>query len=446
MSSRRRAPRAVPRGRARPAGSSVLSSRTTLSNGLRVLLAPLPHAHSAAVAVHLRSGPRYDPPSLSGLSHFLEHMLHRGVTRHPSAHALALAFEELGGELEASTYADHMVLSSTSPPENLPAILSLFAEVCQSPVFRDLELERGIVKEEILEFLNGRGRLVDADDLVLGLCFGDHGLGRPITGTLSTLQRFTKKALRQLHGAQFRAGALVVTVAGAFDPALVRETLRVRFADLPAGGPAPDCAPPAPSGPGFSYVSHSKSQTALRLGFRAPHEAHELEPATELLVRLLDDGMATRLYQKVCDERGLAYDVSATYEAFSDAGLLLLAAECAHARAPALLDTLLTVAQKLCDPGPTEGELRRAKRRFAWQMQGLLDAPLGLAEFLGLGELTGVARTPEQRIEQLGQVSAAAVRRAARTVFAPGALSAVAVGRLAAPDRARIQKRILALG
>src|SRR6187549_2382494 len=92
--------------------------RAVLPSGLRTLCVPVPEAHSAAIAVHVRIGPRFEAAANAGISHFLEHMLHRGTGRHPNAHAQALAFEELGATLGASTYVDHGVLSIGVPPEN----------------------------------------------------------------------------------------------------------------------------------------------------------------------------------------------------------------------------------------------------------------------------------------------------------------------------------------
>ena len=79
---------------------------TTLDNGLRVLVAPAPHLHRVHVALHVRTGSRYEAPSTNGLSHFLEHMLYRGTPRLGSAHAVNDAFERIGGYLFATTQTD----------------------------------------------------------------------------------------------------------------------------------------------------------------------------------------------------------------------------------------------------------------------------------------------------------------------------------------------------
>ena len=87
-----------------------------LSNGLRVSAVRMPHVRRSVIDIHTRIGSRFESASDNGISHFLEHMLHRGTARYPSAHALAFAIETLGGALSAMTYVDHGALSLTAPP------------------------------------------------------------------------------------------------------------------------------------------------------------------------------------------------------------------------------------------------------------------------------------------------------------------------------------------
>jgi predicted Zn-dependent peptidase len=389
-------------------------------------LVPLEHAHSAAIAVHVRVGSRYEQKSQNGISHFLEHMLHRGTPKHPSAHEQALAFERLGGTLAASTTVDHGVLGVSVPPQNAVPALELLAEVCRSPVLDAIEIERGIVREEILEALDARGRRVAPDDLLRDTCFPAHPLGRPITGTLETLKSFDERSLRRHHRAHYSSD-LVVTVAGKFERRAVARAVQGAFR-LPRSPRVRGASPRPLGGPRLSFVRESSSQTSLRIGFRAPGERHRDEAAVELLLRVLDDGTSTRLYHRVCDERGLCYDVSALFEAYEDVGLFDFAAECSHERAVTVLTEILSVLGELRESGPRREELEKARERHRFQLAAMLDSPADLAAFYGLGELTSFLRTPSERIRWLEKVSVDDVRRVARRVFATHALSAVVVG------------------
>jgi predicted Zn-dependent peptidase len=403
------------------------------AGGPRLVLVPLQHAHTAAIAVHVRVGSRFERAAENGISHFLEHMLHRGTPSHPSAHEQALAFERLGGTLAASTTVDHGMLGVSVPPENVEPALELLAEVCRSPVLDAIDVERGIVREEILEGLDARGRRVSPDDLLREASFPGHALGRPIAGTLATLESFDDRSLRRHHRAHYTA-ELVVTVAGHFDRRTVSRTVERSFR-LPRGR-APRAIGPRPLvGPRFSFVRESSSQTSLRLGFRAPGERDADEAAVELLLRVLDDGTSTRLYHRICDERGLCYDVSALFEAYEDVGLFDFAAECSHERAVVVLSEMLAVVRDLRETGPRREELDKARERHRFQLAALQDSAADLAAFYGIGELTGFHRSPEARIARFERVSAEDVRAVAKRIFQPRALAAVVVGDVSAAQR-----------
>src|SRR6185369_11651646 len=133
-----------------------------------------------------------------GISHFLEHMVFRGTDSMPTAHDQALAFERLGATLYAATHVDHGVMSVAVPPRNLDRVLSLLGEVTIAPRFSDLEIERGIVREEILE-----DRDDDADNLSRALLYERHPLGFTITGGLDSLDRFDERMLRAHHARHY---------------------------------------------------------------------------------------------------------------------------------------------------------------------------------------------------------------------------------------------------
>jgi predicted Zn-dependent peptidase len=421
-------------------------TRTTLKNGLSLNFVQMPSVHRAALDVHVRVGSRFESARDNGISHFHEHMLHRGIPGHPTAHEQALAFEELGAAFGAMTYVDHGVLSCSVPTENLERCLTLTALLCESPLFNDIAIEKGIVREELLEAYDGDGRLVDGPSILRKLCFGRHPLGMPIAGTRATLGRFDRKALRDFHRRHYVAKGMVVTLAGPIDAERLAKVAARRFGGLPSGRALEAEPPPPQLEPEFNYVPDTGSQTWLGLAFRAPGERDPDEPATELLMRVLDDGNATRLYRALSDERGLCYDVSAMFEAYSDAGVLEIAAECAHASSARVLREMVKVLHDLAEHGPTPAELLRAKARLNWQMLELYDMPSELAAFVGQGVLSGIAATPEARGAELLSVTQSRVRDAAARIFRAQQSSLVVVGKLDRAARSKLQAAQRSLG
>ena len=417
-----------------------------LPNGLGVVLVPMPGVHRAVASLYLRVGSRFETADDNGVSHFLEHMVFRGTPSMATAHDQALAFERLGATLYAATHVDHGVMSVAVPPQNLHPVLRLLGEVTVAPRFTEIEVERGIVREEILEDLDDDGRDIDADNLSRALMYDKHPLGFTITGGLASLKRFDERLLRAHHARHYTGENAVLCVAGRIDDvdATMDEVERA-FASMPRGKRVPITPPPpvaAQKRARLSCVENTSSQTDLRIAFRAPSERDPGEPATEMLMRIHDDGMSTRLYERICDRLGLCYDVSGMLEVYEDDGVLDVAAGAQHERAVVVVKEIFGLVRDLAVHGPTEEELAKARDRHLWSVEAMLDDAEAVAGFYGLAALADIARTPMARHEDLARATREDVRAAAELVFRAERLSVVAVGLLSDSDEKKLERLV----
>jgi predicted Zn-dependent peptidase len=419
-------------------------SVATLSSGLRVVVVPRAHLQRAHVALWGRVGSRFETAETNGIGHFLEHMIYRGTIRTPSAHAVNLAFEQLGGDLFASTQVDHGIFSLTLPPESLDEACALFGEVLSEPAFLDIDIERGIVLEEILEDLDDEGRQVNSDNISRALIYGDHPLGFTITGSETQVRSFDETMLRAHHARHYTAHNSVLAFSGA-----VRESEALRLAERDFGRLSPGeriaaiPAPRAQTRARLEIIENVSSQTELRVCLRALAETDPQRPALEVLMRVVDDGMSTRLYHRICDARGLCYDVSAGYDGYEDDGVIDVAAGVAHSRVALVAGEVLAMFQELAQDGPTPDELEKARRRIAWDARTLTDSAEDTAGFFASGHLFGRPSTPEVDVRALVAVTADQVRDVARRVARPDRLSVVAVGLLDDGEDTRLQDVVL---
>ncbi len=413
----------------------------TLGNGLRVLVAEQPQLHRIHLALWSRVGSRFETHQENGISHFLEHMIYRGTRRVPSAHAANLAFERLGGTLFASTQVDHGIFSLTLPPESLDAASALFGEVLSQPAFLDIDIEKGIVLEEILEDLDDEGRQVDADNLSRAIIYRDHPLGFTITGSEAQVRSFDERALRRWHERHYTAGNAVLAFSGAVN---VDQALRLAdrdFGGLP--GATRISSPPPQHGqrkPRLQIVENVSSQTELRVCLRAFAESHPLRPALDVLMRIIDDGMSTRLYHRLCDARGLCYDVSAAYDGYEDDGVIDVAAGVQHKRVGLVTREVLAMFEELAANGPTDDELEKARRRITWDARALGDSAEETAAFYASGLLFNRVSTSAEHVAELTRIGADDVREVARRLARPERLNVVAVGLLDGGEDERLSE------
>lgn len=407
--------------------------RRRLPNGLTVVVSELPHLHRAAVELLGRIGSRYETPARNGLSHFLEHMLFRGTRTYPSHFALADAIERLGATLQATTYPDYTTFDVSVPPAAVADVLAIFADVVQHPLFLDLEVEKGIVREEILEDLDEDGRDVDSDNLVRNLLFGSHPLGFRVTGTSRNVERFDTVDLDAHRRRHYVGRNLVLSVAGAVSAEEVFRAAELRFGALEPGK-RPRVRPPAEArgAPRCEVHDSQGNQSDVRISFPTFAERDPRMPALRLLSRVLDDGLSTRLYRRICDELGLCYEVFAGLDPYEDTGVFDLGGTVANERAAELVRELLEVAASLRE-SVTDEELEKAKQRLRWELIATRDDPEGVAHFYGLATLFASATTLEREVDAVGRATREDVLEVARQVIRREGMAVVVVGAL--PDR-----------
>ncbi len=411
----------------------------TLDNGLRVIAIPQPQLHQAHVALYVRVGSRFETAASNGISHFLEHMIYRGTERLPNAHAVNLAFEELGGYLYASTQSDYGIFSLTLPPESLDDACALFGEVLAKPAFRDIEVEQGIVCEEILEDLDEDGRQVDPDNLSRALIYPTHPLGFTITGSEAQVRSFDAAALRAHHARHYTAENCVLVMSGDVDPGRSIDLASRVFGGFPRGARVTTTPPDEGQRKArVKYVESIASQTDLRICLRALGESSPQRAALDFLMRVIDDGMSTRLYHRICDDKGLCYDVSAGFDGYEDDGIIDVSAGVQHARAVAVTREILTMFSELAESGPTEDEIAKAKRRYAWDLRAMLDSAEEVGSFFGVGTLFDRFDPPEARLATMLGVARDDVHAAARLVAQGDRLNVVAVGVLSNTEAKRL--------
>lgn len=403
--------------------------RDVLPNGLRVVTIATPHLHTAMVAVYVRAGSRHETPENNGVSHFLEHMFFRGSEGYPDTVQMNALVEDVGGNLNGVTTRDHGYYYTPVHPAHVDTALEVIGDMLTRPLLGDMEIERHVILEEMLDEVDEAGNDIDVDNLARMEVFRDHPMGLKIAGTRHSVSRLQKAQLEAHLERYYVAQNLVVAVSGPVRREQILEKVatcfgRVRQGILSSERPPP----PPPAGPWVKFVQHDEAQTEFRLIFPTVPEQHDDHPALQVLRRIIDDGLSSRLPFNVVEKRGLAYSVHAGLDVYPDSGFFEVDAACAPEKAGLVIEAVCETLGELCAGKATEAELRRAQRRHRMFLDFAQDSPSDLTGWFGGIELFRRPESFEERSQLIEAQTLADVQRVACKYLHKGALGVVAVG------------------
>ncbi|MFL5443838.1 MAG: M16 family metallopeptidase, partial [Myxococcales bacterium] len=170
--------------------------KSVLPNGLRVVTVELGHLHAGMLAAYVRAGSRHEDARQNGVSHFLEHLFFRGSVGYPDGRLLNSVVEDVGGNLNGVTTRDHGYYYTPIHPSRMDVPFTVLGDMLARPLFKEVELEREVILEEILDEVDEEGRDIDVDNLSKRALFGDHPLAQKIGGTRETVSGLREDDLR----------------------------------------------------------------------------------------------------------------------------------------------------------------------------------------------------------------------------------------------------------
>lgn len=332
--------------------------RSELTSGVRVITERMPEARSVSIGMWFAVGSRDEPAEIAGASHFLEHLLFKG-TQQRSARSIALAVDAVGGEMNAYTTREHTAYYLRLPVAELHNGLELLADVVSAPAFREHELdaERDVIIEELLMSED------TPDDLVITALYEslypDHPLGRETLGSRDTVEAMTREDVAGFHQQWYRPRTAVVAAAGALDHQQVLAAVDGLF-ETGEPGVAPVRSAPRNGIRPLVVIDRPIEQVHVAVGWPALSLGDDDRYAMWVANHVLGGGMSSRLFQKIREERGLAYTVFTSPSSYSDAGSLIMYAGTAVNRLGELLSVTDEVLAGFLADGITEEEHRVA--------------------------------------------------------------------------------------
>jgi len=294
-------------------------SKTTLSNGVRVLTESIPSVRSISVGVWIYTGSRDERPEESGISHFIEHMVFKGTAKR-RMHHIAQRLESVGGYLNAFTTKEYTCYYARALDEHLERAIDLVCDLILHPEFpqKELDKEKDVVVEEMKMYEDTPDEYVF--DCFEGVLFKNHPLGRPIIGFEDTVRSFSRDQLLSYMDEHYTPDRIVLAVAGnARHEDVVRIAEKVfststrvprMHVRMPIDGYEPEQI----------LVKKPIQQAHLVLGTRGFPVQDPKRTSLTVLNTLLGGGMSSRLNQNIREKYGFCYSIYSFVNMHSDTG------------------------------------------------------------------------------------------------------------------------------
>ena len=296
--------------------------RKVLDNGIRIVTESIRDARSLALGFWVGVGSSCEPAPLSGVSHFIEHILFKG-TRRRSAFQIANDLESVGATIDAFAGRESTAFICRCLPEQLHRSVDVVSDMLCRPAMKRsaIELEKQVIFEEIRNYEDSPEDVIH--ELIAQSVWGRHPLAKPILGTMDSVAGLRRDMVLSYFKDHYVSGNVIVAASGKVDHSrlvsLVERNLKV-----PRRQEAPVPEPYHTVLPRVHNEKRKVGQCYICMGIEGPSYVDHRRYATLLLSTVLGGGMTSRLFQEVREKRGLAYSVYCSADYYKDNGIFII--------------------------------------------------------------------------------------------------------------------------
>lgn len=419
-------------------------NKKILPNGLRLVTIPMKDNPTVTVMVLVEAGSKYETREISGLSHFLEHMCFKGTTRRPKAIDIARELDAVGAQYNAFTSQEFTGYYAKADRRHFAKAIDVVSDLYRNPTFPDAEIEKekGVIVEELNMYQDLPQRHVQ--NLFMALLYGDQPAGWNIIGMKETIHSMTRDHFLEYRLKHYVSGATTVLVAGNVSEASVESAVAEAFSGMHSGEKhGKTKVTEAQSAPAVALEHRKTDQTHIVLGVRTFDTYDARVPTLRVLTGVLGGGMSSRLFQRLREEMGVGYYVSAGAENLTDHGYLEISTGIDNRRLAEVVRAILAEMKRLRDEDVPADELRKVKDHLVGSLYLSLESSDAVADFYGYQEiLRKELKTPEEAAKEIESVDGGALRTLAGQIFRDDRLNLALVGPV--NDKAEVLK-LLAL-
>ena len=389
----------------------------TLKNGLRIITEVMPGAQSVFVGVWVKAGSANERDSEWGISHFIEHMVFKGTDKR-TAQQISEETDYVGGQANAFTSRDCTCYYSRTLPEHMELSFDILSDIYHNPRLseKDIDLERGVIKEEIMMYEDCPEDLVQ--DRLLASCYPGSALGREIAGSLTSVDSLNREKMADYMARYYTPDNTVITVCGKFDEdkalALCEKYFSQRITTFSGDRVIV---------PEFRSVSEiwekDIEQAHLCLSFPSVKLGCDKESYTlSALSNIFGGSMSSRLFSKVREERGLCYSVYSYSSQTEVSGLFSIYTGLNVNCLDSAEEVIHTEIERLLKDSITDYELTKGKEQLKAAILMDMENPSSRMSALGKDLLIYNEVKPiEEIVKDIDSVTKHDIEQAAHMIF-----------------------------
>jgi len=417
-------------------------SKTVLKDGLRIISEKIPSARSISIGIWIDVGSRDELEAENGISHFIEHMMFKG-TKKRSAKKIASSLESLGGNINAFTSREQTCYLAVVLDEHLEQAIDVLSDIVMNSTLtpNNIEREKTVIIEEIHEALENPTDLVH--ELFSNNFWRGQQLGRSILGTEKNVLSFGRKDLRRYMANNYLSKRVVVAAAGNVSHRKLVDLIKEKL-NFPEGygGRGEDARTPTDFAMKFS--TNGSAQNHICIGFPGLKFSHSDRFSLLGLYTYLGSGMSSVLFQKIREEKGMAYSIYTFADFFRDCGLLGIYFGTDKAHLHDAMETTLKELKKVKRYRLSQSKMENVKAQIKGHLTLALESTNGRMARMGRMELLGNEYISlENALKTIDKLNSDDIIKIARRVFVTRGLTITSLGPGTKNDLSKIDFSIL---
>ncbi len=404
--------------------------KTTLKNGLRIITVPQKETQTATVLILVKTGSKYETKEISGISHFLEHMLFKGTEKRKGPLAVAEELDSVGGEFNAFTGEEYTGYYAKVNHLYFDIALDWVSDIFLNSKIPSKEMikEKGVIIEEINMYKDNP--MMYIGDLWKKVLYGDQPAGWDIAGTKETVLKIERKDIKKYIDSQYTPSNTIVCVAGKINEEEVIKKVNKYFAQIKDNNPREKVKViEEQKEPQIEIIYKDINQTNLALGVRGYSMSHNNKFTMDVMAVILGGMMSSRMFSEVREKLGAAYYVRTYNNTDPDTGSLVTLAGVENSKIHKVIETILKEYLKLTKKEVSIKELKKAKEYLKGKIVLRMESSDAQASFYGTQELLkNEIISLEEVFKRIDKVTANDIMNVAKDIFKNDKLNLAIIG------------------